>query len=112
MRNIKYRAYIKHLKIIMEVQRINFHYKTVEWYIVHPDEWYLSEFSFEDIHLNEFTWFKDKNGKEIYEWDIVASPWFWKITEVWYDNWSFYPKIFPEYSEVIWNIYHNFDLLK
>ena len=30
MREIKYRAYVKHLKIIIEVQRINFDSKTVE----------------------------------------------------------------------------------
>jgi hypothetical protein len=30
MREIKYRAYVKHLKIIIEVQRINFDCKTVE----------------------------------------------------------------------------------
>jgi len=93
MQDIKFRAYIKHLKILIEVQRINFDCKMVEWYIVHQDEWDMSEFSFEDVYISEYTWLKDKNWKEIWEWDIVSYTinWVEKITEVWYDKWSYYP---------------------
>lgn len=56
MPDIKYRAYVKHLQIIIEVQRINFDCKTVEWYIVHPDEWDMSEFSFDEIEIIQEQW--------------------------------------------------------
>lgn len=118
MSNLKFRAYVKNLKIIIEVQRINFDCKTIEWYIVHPDEWDMNVFCFEDVHLTQYIWLKDKNGKEIWEWDIVRYylPWSYieKITEVGYEKWSYYPfnkKTFPEISEVIWNIYQNPELL-
>ncbi|HNG96931.1 MAG TPA: YopX family protein [Candidatus Absconditabacterales bacterium] len=116
MQDIKFRAYIKHLKILIEVQRINFDCKMVEGYIVHQDEGDMSEFSFEDVYISEYTGLKDKNGKEIWEGDIVSYTinGVEKITEVGYDKGSYYPfnkKTFPEFSEVIGNIYQNFELI-
>lgn len=127
MSNLKFRAYVKHLQIIIEVQRINFDYKTVEWYIVHPDEWDMSEFSFDEVELMQYTWLKDKNGKIIYESDIVEVNTFehWNIRMyVIYDAPLFLlsPNIWEKinvmnfstpnvHETVIWNIYENPELL-
>ena len=86
------------------------------------------------IHLNnptcnitEFTWLKDKNWKDIYEWDIVEVNTFehWNIRMyVIYDAPSFFlsPSIVEKinvmkfstpnvHETVIWNIYENINLL-
>lgn len=89
MLEIKYRAYVKHLQIIIEVQRINFDCKTVEWYIVHPDEWDMSEFSFDEVEIMQYTWLKDKKLEYIYEMDIISPLW-----------------------NIIWNFYENSNLLE
>lgn len=100
-----------------------------EWIRVFPDkpiiEWeqinYLT--SDWDIELMQFTWLHDKNGKEIYEWDILK----FRTKEnnfvkVYFDDGGFKMKLWNTISslsyflgkyqcEIIWNIYESPELL-
>lgn len=75
---------------------------------------------FFDFELMQFTGLKDKNGKEIYEGDIleyVERDWnkLKDLTvrcDVVFEDGAFKPSIDPENSEVIGNIYENPELLK
>jgi uncharacterized phage protein (TIGR01671 family) len=83
----------------------------------------LSQWDDKEVVLMQFTGLKDKNGKEIYEGDIV-SPLHWKphIYQVGFDRGSFCffkgddpiatdAKYFED-CEVIGNIYENPELVK
>lgn len=67
-RDIKFRAYIKDLAIVIPVQCINFNCATVEVRLDEGDFW---ELDFEEVELMQFTGRLDINNKEVYESDNI-----------------------------------------
>ena len=69
MREIKFRAWHKGKKIISEVLGIDILHKEIFFSNGDVDYCEISDFKY--IELMQYTGLKDKNGKEIYEGDIV-----------------------------------------
>ena len=125
MREIKFRAFIKELNEIREVEYINFLKKMISFPNKFCKEYYLNA-DFDEIELMQYTGLKDKNNKEIYEGDIVKLRANHGIGVVkYYDEWGAFvveyikPKplvvlgmsYYKENIEVIGNIYENPELL-
>ena len=127
------KVYIRSLYKVLEVELINFDEKTVE---IYDDDYMDFEdpsigfkcYSFDDIEFMENTGLKDKNGKYIYEGDIVTVNGTWDcIIEYKQSSCAFVLKsidsrwsmgYFSNYDdieemlEVIGNVYENEELME
>ena len=128
MREIKFRAWHKGKKEIIDVEEIDFMNKVIN-YIDNDYENNRQEIIgayFEDIGLMEYTGLKDKNNEEIYEGDIVKLRANHGIGVVkYYDEWGAFvveyikPRplavlgmnYYKEDIEILGNIYENSELL-
>lgn len=70
MREIKFRAWLKDDKRMVEVRSIDFH-EEGNIITVNYNDIFGFEFNENEIELMQYTGLKDKNGKEIYEGDIL-----------------------------------------
>jgi len=112
MREIKFRAWNKIWKMMSNVDKIEFEdgspisiSVTIEATdFDHEDEWKDYEIG-EDIELMQYTGLKDKNGREIYEGDIVKIEWREKsnivIGEIAFSNMTYKLKYHPQPEHAI-----------
>ena len=123
-REFKYRAWLKEEKKMVIVETIEFSEKSIQYLEKNEiiDAYLLRTTFLEDIELMQYTGQKDKNGKEIYEGDIIICKYGPEITmEVkWIDegfrtlgkyNGDNYVGYVKNSAEVIGNIYENPELL-
>ena len=119
------KVYIKHLDIVSAVETINFHEKTVEVFFY--DNLDNVPFNFDEVEFMENTGLKDKNGKYIYEGDVVTVNGTWdciieykqsscafvlkSIDSRWSTGYFSNYEDIEEMLEVIGNVYENEELL-
>lgn len=118
-REIKFRAFDKEAKTMHQVIVIGLEDK----HLIYGHNNFYKQKSFDKIELMQFTGLHDKNGKEIYEGDILkSSP--YSIGAVLFRNGVFlseenrdgepfcYPAFHFSISEIIGNIHENPELMK
>ena len=126
MREIKFRAWLKEDKKMENVKTMDFTDKTIRCLKKNEfiNAYLLKRVSFDDVELMQYTGVKDKNGKEIYEGDIVV------LNNIENDNmcivryehssyrlegWSLredLSNVEDRFLEVVGNIYENKNLLE
>ena len=124
MREIKFRAWLKEHKTMVNVAEIDINHQLIYHYGFDDFEGNFENFN--SIELLQYTDLKDKNGKEIYEGDIVFESFGENYYKVIFENGSFRAEFkgdFEEYSldlidvvaqscEVVGNIYENPELME
>ena len=126
MRETKFRAWLKEEEKMVNVETMDFTDKTIRCLKKNEfiNAYLLRRVSFDDIELMQYTGLNDKNGKEIYEGDIVV------LNNIENDNmcivryehsryrlegWSLredLSNVEDRFLEVVGNIYENKNLLE
>jgi len=129
MREIKFRAWDKGLKRMIYLSEPTVENDDFSGIVFKLRDYFVSAFSsdrIEDLELMQYTGLRDKNGREVYEGDIVRFKDWWDeemVGEVRYsekdmaftivnDFWDGFPIMYADDLEVIGNIYENPELLK
>lgn len=118
MRELKFRAWDKSVEHLYEVQTLIDGGDAIGRYVLNGEMNYI-HLCADEIIVEQYTGLKDKNGKEIYEGDILESTWNCdKAVVVWNNvegEWEHYADFntHSKYSGsvVIGNIHENGDLL-